>query len=102
MRYNVLLVLVVLVLKNLPASAQDTRDTSSISGLGRSPRRGNGTPHQYSSLGNPMDGARQATVHGVTKSWTRLKQLSTPYNTVNQHKYTCVPSLLNVPAIPPL
>ena len=28
---------------------------------------------QYSGLKNSMDrGARQATVHGVTKSWTRL------------------------------
>ena len=35
-------------------------------------------PHQYSCLENPMDrGAWQATVHRVTKSWTRLKQLST-------------------------
>ena len=29
----------------------------------------------------PMDrGAWQATVHGVAKSWTRLKRLSTPLN----------------------
>ena len=29
---------------------------------------------QYSCLGSPMDrGSWQATVHGVTKSWTRLK-----------------------------
>ena len=34
---------------------------------------GNGNPLQYSCLENPMDrGAWQATVHGVTKSWTRL------------------------------
>ena len=33
----------------------------------------NGDPLQYSCLGNPMDrGAWQATVHGVSKSWTRL------------------------------
>ena len=44
-----------------------------IPGLGRSPRDGNGNPLQYSCLENPMDrGAWQATVHGVTKSWTRL------------------------------
>ena len=31
-------------------------------------------PLQYSCLRNPMDrGARQATVHGITKSQTRLK-----------------------------
>ena len=34
---------------------------------------GNGNPLQYSCLENPMDrGAWRATVHGVTKSWTRL------------------------------
>ena len=36
------------------------------------------THSSYSCLGNPMDrGAWQAIVHGVAKSWTRLKQLST-------------------------
>ena len=31
----------------------------------------NGNPLQFSCLKNPMDrGARWATVHGVTKSWT--------------------------------
>ncbi|KAI4549457.1 hypothetical protein MG293_001787 [Ovis ammon polii] len=33
----------------------------------------NGYPRQYSSLENPMDRrTRQATIHGVAKSWTRL------------------------------
>ena len=37
----------------------------------------NGTLLQYSCLENPMDGgARWAAVHGVAKSWTRLKRLS--------------------------
>ena len=37
-------------------------------GLGRSLGGGNGSPLQYSYLGNSMDrGAWQATVHGVTK-----------------------------------
>ena len=50
---------------------RDTRDTGLIPGLGRSPGEGNGNPLQYSCLGNPMDrGACQATVHGLTKSWT--------------------------------
>ena len=40
-------------------------------------REGNGTPLQYSCLENPMDGgAWWAAVHGVTKSRTRLKRLS--------------------------
>ena len=35
---------------------------------------GNGNPLQYSCLENPMDrGAWQGTVHGVAKSWTRLR-----------------------------
>ena len=43
-------------------------DTSSIPGSGRSPGEGNGNPLQYSCLRNPMDrGAKQATVHGVTR-----------------------------------
>ena len=37
---------------------------------------GNGTPLQYSCLENPMDGAWWAAVHGVLKSQTRLKRLS--------------------------
>ena len=42
-------------------------------GLGRSAGIGNGTPLQYSSLENPTDrGNLRATVHGVTKSWTRM------------------------------
>jgi len=35
------------------------------------PREGNGNQLQYSWLENPMEGgAWQATVYGVTKSWT--------------------------------
>ena len=45
---------------------------------GRSPEEGHGNPLQYSCLENPTDrGAWWATVHGVAKSWTWLKQLST-------------------------
>ena len=67
----------VLVVKNPPANAGDIRDSALNPGLGRSPGGGRGNPLQYSCLENPMDrGAWQATVHGVTKSWTRLKWLS--------------------------
>ena len=66
--------------KNPPANLGDA---GSISGLGRSPGRGNGNPLQYFCLGNPMDrGAWPATVfqwshtgvsHNlVTKPTTRL------------------------------
>ena len=48
-------------------------DLSLIPGSGGSPGSGNGSPLQYSLLENPMDrGAWPATVHGVTKSGTRL------------------------------
>ena len=40
-------------------------------------REGNGSPLQYSCLENPMDGgARQAAVHGVTKSRTGLSDFT--------------------------
>ena len=65
---------VALVIKNPPASAGDIKDVGSIPGLGRSPGGGHGNPLQDSCLENPMDrGARQSTVHGVTKSWTWLR-----------------------------
>ena len=63
--------LVLLVEKNLPANAGDSRDMGLIPGSGRSPGRGNTNPLQYSFLENPMDrGAWWATVHGVPKSQT--------------------------------
>ena len=61
------------MVKNLPASAGDVRDTGSIPGSGRSPGEGHGNPLQYFCLENSMvGGAGQATVHGVSKSRTRL------------------------------
>ena len=48
-------------------SARNSGDLGSIPGLGRSPGEGKGYPLQYSGLENSMD-----TVHGVTKSRTRL------------------------------
>ena len=84
------------MVKNPPANAGDTGDTSSIPGLRRSPGEGNGSPLQYSCLEHSIDrgawwatyspwgykeldmtewlthrpkfrGIWQATVHGVTK-----------------------------------
>ena len=67
----------VLVVKNPPANA-DVGDAGLIPGLGRFPGGVRGNPLQYSCLEHPMDrGAWRATVYGVTKSWTRLKRLST-------------------------
>jgi len=58
------------VVKDQPANAGAT---GSIPGLERPPGGGNGSPLQYSSLGNPMDrGDWQATIHRVAKSQTLL------------------------------
>ena len=54
-------------------SACNVGDLGSSPESGRSPEEGNGHLLHYSSLENPMNrGARWATVHGVTKSWTWL------------------------------
>ena len=66
------------MVKNLPTSAGDTGGMGSIPGLGRSPRRGNGNPLQYSCLENPMDrGAWRATVHGGARESEMTEQMST-------------------------
>ena len=55
--------------KNLPANA----GVGLNSGLGISPRVGNGNPLQYSCLENSMDrGAWWATVHEIAKIQTQL------------------------------
>ena len=73
---------VALVVKNLPANAEDIRDSGSIPGSGRSPGGEHGNALQYSSLENPMDrGAWQATVHGVARNQMLLKPLSTHVHT---------------------
>ena len=52
-------------------TAYKSGDLGSITGSGRFHGGEHGNPLQYSCLGNSMDrGAWQATVHGVTKSWT--------------------------------
>ena len=53
------------VVKKLPANAGDV---GSIPESGRSPGEENGSPLQYSCLGNPMDrGAWQTIVYGIAK-----------------------------------
>ena len=65
------------MVKNPPANAVDI-DSDLIPRWKRSPGGGCGNPLQYCCLENPMDrGAWWATVHGVTKRLTRLKQLIT-------------------------
>ena len=61
-----------LMSKEPACKAGDAGDVGLIPGSGRSAGGGNGNPLQYSCLENMDRGAWQATVHGVTKSWTRL------------------------------
>jgi len=63
-------------MKNSPTNAGDVREVGLIPGLGRSPGRGNG--NRSSIPARESHGMRSlvATVHGVTKTWTWLKQLS--------------------------
>ena len=56
-------------------SACNAGDLGSIPGLGRSPGEGHDNLLQDSCLEKPMDrGAQWATVHRVSKSWTRLSE----------------------------
>ena len=78
-----------LVLQDFPggsdgkASVYNVGNPGLIPGSGRSSREGNGNLLQYSCLENPMaGGAWLATVHGVAKSWTRLKRLSTLHSSM--------------------
>ena len=66
------------------ASASNAGDLGLIPRSGRSSREGNGHPLQYSCLENPVDGgAWWATVHGVSKSWTRLSNFTSLHLTIN-------------------
>ena len=52
-------------------STRNAGDLGLIPGLGSSPEEGRGYPLQYSGLENSVD----YTVHGVTKSQTRLSDI---------------------------
>ena len=69
-------------------SACNAGDLGLITGLGSFPGGGHGNPLQYSCLENLMDrGDWWATVHGVTKSRTRLSDQA-------QHELVKLVSLL--------
>ena len=56
------------MVKNLPANEGDMGDMSSVPGWIKSPEGRNGSPLQYSCLGNPMDReVWQATAHVVAR-----------------------------------
>ena len=69
-------------------SACSTGDSSSIPGLGRSPREGIGSPLQYSGLENSMD----YIVHGFTKSRTRLSDFHCSISSLSlcAKYFTCI------------
>ena len=63
-----------MVVKNALVSAGDMRDARSAPRWVKSPGEGHDNPLQYSCLENPMArGAWRATVHGVAKSQTGLR-----------------------------
>ena len=60
--------MVVVMVKSLPADAEDVRDAGSIPGSGRSPGEEHGNPLQYSCLENSRDrGTWQTIVLGVSE-----------------------------------
>ena len=66
------------MVKNLPVSAGDIRDTGLIPGSGRFPGEGNGNPLQYSFLEN-LHGQRSLagyTVNGVEIELDMIERLS--------------------------
>ena len=76
-----------LVVKNIPANAGNTRDMGSIPGSGRYSEIGNGNSFQYSCLKNIVDrGVWQDIVHGPTKSQIQLSTYGT-HNILKHLKY---------------
>ena len=65
-------------------SACNAGDLGSIPGLGGSPGEGKGYLLQYSGLENSMD----CIVHGVTKSRTRLKRLSSSSSSIQSVEFS--------------
>ena len=66
------------MVKNLPANAENVMRCAFDPWVRKIPGRGHGSSLQYSCLENFTDrGAWRVIVHRVTKSWTRLKGLST-------------------------
>ena len=61
--------------KEFTCNSGDIGNAGLIPSSGKSPGGGNGSPLQYSCLGNPMDrGPWWAAVHGATKSQMQLSK----------------------------
>ena len=79
----------VLVVKNVPGSAGDTSDVSSVCESGKSPGGGHGNSLQYSCLENPMDrGAQWATVQRATKLLYNVVSVSAVQQSEYVHTHT--------------
>ena len=66
-------------------SACNAGDPGLIPGSGRSPGEGNVNPLQYSCLENPIKrGAWQATVHGIARVKTWLRDYTTPPHSMGE------------------
>ena len=85
-------------------SARDSGDLGLIPGLGRSSGEGKGNPLQYAGLEDSMD----CIVHGVTKSWTQLRDfhfnaitihLKFRYTEVERFALTLLPVILKLQEI---
>ena len=59
----------VLVVKNIPANAGNTRDMGSIPGSGRYSEIGNGNSFQYSCLKNIVDRVEKSQVFTFQLEW---------------------------------
>ena len=87
------------MVKNVPVNAGDL---GLIPVLGRSPGGGHGNPLQYSCLENPTDGgAWWAKIHGIRKSQTPLKRLSTHAKPVLSIQLRSVQDIHTVAQPPP-
>ena len=85
-------------------SACNVGDLGLLPGLGRSSGEGNGYPLQYPGMENSMD----CIVHGVTKSWTQLRDfhfnaitihLKFRYTEVERFALTLLPVILKLQEI---
>ena len=69
-------------------SACNVGDLGSISGMGRSPREGNGRPVLYYCLENPMDrGVWRAKIHGVPRVRHNLATRPPPPSQPSNHNH---------------